>query len=212
MHARDTAAVARLHGLRVPPNLPVEGVGALELRVLAGRHAELQTSGEPRAASFVIDFDAPAVQALAERLRQAHADRLPDGAEVVAFVARVMRNTLGADAEVASEVARDLEGDCTEHALITAALARAVGLPARIVWGAVLVFKDGRWQAYGHAWVQTKEAGRWMLRDSALHGETAPVYYLPVWTLEEEGPGYRLGMFSTLARLPSRLEVLGPAP
>src|SRR5262249_62368451 len=37
----------------------------------------------------------------------------------------------------ASEVARDLTGDCTEHGVLTAAMCRSVGIPCRVVVGLI---------------------------------------------------------------------------
>ena len=48
----------------------------------------------------------------------------------------------------ASEVARSREGDCTEHAVLVAALGRAAGIPTTIETG--LVYQRGRF--YYHAW------------------------------------------------------------
>jgi transglutaminase-like putative cysteine protease len=92
---------------------------------------------------------------------------------------------------------------------LTAALARSVRIPARIVQGAVLMNADGRWQAYGHAWVQTFEAGRWLVRDSALADFRGPVHYLPAFVVADEGPGYKLGMVLGFNRMPRRIEILG---
>ena len=61
--------------------------------------------------------------------------------------AAVLRADLGHEEEVArllpdataAEVARSREGDCTEHAVLLAALARARGIPARVAMGLVYV-------------------------------------------------------------------------
>jgi hypothetical protein len=74
--------------------------------------------------------------------------------------------------------------------------------------GAALLHSNGRWIAYGHAWVQTLEAGRWIVRDSALAAAPVPVYYVPSFVMADEGPGYQLGMMLGLGRLPSRIEIL----
>ena len=85
-----------------------------------------------------------------------------------------------------------------------------LGLPARMVQGVAIVQAEGRWQAYGHAWAQTLEGGRWTLRDSALAGFPGPVYYMPFAAMDDEGPGYRLTLLRAQGRLPQRIEVLGP--
>lgn len=66
----------------------------------------------------------------------------------------------------AAEVAKSLEGDCTEHAVFLAALARARGIPARVAIG--LVYMEGR-QAFGyHMWTEVYVDGRWIPIDGTL--------------------------------------------
>lgn len=70
----------------------------------------------------------------------------------------------------ASEVARSRQGDCTEHAVLLAAMARAAGLPARCVGGMVYVSSlAGRNYIFGfHMWTQVWIAGEWVDIDAAL--------------------------------------------
>lgn len=72
----------------------------------------------------------------------------------------------------ASETLHSREGDCTEHALLLAALARASGIPARVATG--LVYTDryaGQRDVFiPHAWVQAWVDGRWRGYDAALNG------------------------------------------
>jgi transglutaminase-like putative cysteine protease len=64
----------------------------------------------------------------------------------------------------ATEVARTRSGDCTEHAVLLAALARARGLPARVVVGLVYVPSLGGF-AY-HMWNQIWCEGAWRFFDA----------------------------------------------
>ena len=57
----------------------------------------------------------------------------------------------------ALEVCRDRAGDCSEHAVLLAALCRAAGIPARVCMGVVYV--GGVWA--GHAWNEVWIAGEW---------------------------------------------------
>jgi len=67
----------------------------------------------------------------------------------------------------ASEVARNLEGDCTEHGVLTAAMCRAVGIPARTVVGLLYVDK---FKGFGpHMWNEVLIDGRWVAIDSAFN-------------------------------------------
>jgi len=72
----------------------------------------------------------------------------------------------------AVEVATSKQGDCTEHAVLTAALCRAVGIPAQVVTGVAHV---GEWQGLesgfgGHAWNQAYVGGKWIGLDAAFRG------------------------------------------
>lgn len=207
VQAADAAALARFLGR---PEGEDTRQGHVVLTLAPGRQADLDVALDALAASFIIDHADPAVQQLKAQLLQQRPGEPVDGARVVAFVASVMRSE-PAQTPYASAVARNLRGDCTEHALLSAALARALGIPARVVHGAVLVAVNGQWQGYGHAWIQTQESGQWVLRDSALWSEPGPIYYLPSLVLSNEGPGHRLSLLQGLARLPSRIEVLGLA-
>ncbi|HOK66327.1 MAG TPA: transglutaminase-like domain-containing protein [Anaerohalosphaeraceae bacterium] len=68
----------------------------------------------------------------------------------------------------AREVAESRQGDCSEHAVLTAALCRAVGIPARVVSG--LVYTDnlaGQKNVFGgHAWVEAYIGGVWVGLDA----------------------------------------------
>jgi hypothetical protein len=64
------------------------------------------------------------------------------------------------------------EGDCTEHALLLAAMARAVGIPARVATGLAYAaaFGEQRDVFVPHAWVFAWIDGRWQGFDAALPG------------------------------------------
>ncbi|MBL8020754.1 MAG: transglutaminase family protein [Leptospirales bacterium] len=58
----------------------------------------------------------------------------------------------------ASEVARDLTGDCTEHSVLFAALARSLGIPTRIVTGLVYLDSAAGSAMIFHQWVEVRFA------------------------------------------------------
>lgn len=103
----------------------------------------------------------------------------------------------------ALEVLQTREGDCTEHAVLLAALSRAVGIPARVAIG--LVYHEGKF--YYHMWNELYVENRWMAFDSTLaeggigaahiqlahshlHGASAFSAFLPV--LNVLGQGLRI--------------------
>lgn len=65
-------------------------------------------------------------------------------------------------------------GDCNEHAVLFTALARAVGLPSRVVAG--LVYVDGRF-VY-HAWSEVQGMHEWLPVDPALGQVPADVTHI----------------------------------
>ncbi|WP_435015927.1 transglutaminase-like domain-containing protein [Tundrisphaera sp. TA3] len=66
----------------------------------------------------------------------------------------------------ADEVARSLSGDCTEHGVLTAAMCRAQGIPAKVVVGLVYVPHLG---GFGfHMWNEVYVNRRWVAIDSAF--------------------------------------------
>ncbi|MFL5329650.1 MAG: transglutaminase family protein [Gemmataceae bacterium] len=70
----------------------------------------------------------------------------------------------------AAEVARTLEGDCTEYSMLTAAMARAVGIPSKTAIG--LVYVDGRDRSPTmlamHMWTEVWVRGKWVALDATL--------------------------------------------
>ncbi|MHC5082899.1 MAG: transglutaminase-like domain-containing protein [Planctomycetota bacterium] len=68
----------------------------------------------------------------------------------------------------ALEVARSRQGDCSEHAVLTAAMCRAIGIPARVVCG--VVYADsfaGKENIFGgHMWVEAHIDGQWIGLDA----------------------------------------------
>ena len=70
----------------------------------------------------------------------------------------------------ATDVLRTRSGDCTEFAVLLAALARARGIPTRVAYG--LVYADrfsGKKDVFSpHAWVQVWTGTRWQSYDAGL--------------------------------------------
>lgn len=66
----------------------------------------------------------------------------------------------------AAEVAQTLSGDCTEHACLLAAMARAKGIPSRIVVG--LVYASSLEAMGGHMWTEVYVHDRWIPLDATL--------------------------------------------
>src|SRR4029077_17623547 len=68
----------------------------------------------------------------------------------------------------AGQAARDLSGDCRNHALLLAALCRAEGIPARIAIGLLYVDKAKQPQMGFHMWTEVYLDGQWLGLDAIL--------------------------------------------
>ncbi len=69
----------------------------------------------------------------------------------------------------AAEVASSRQGDCSEFAVLTAAMCRAVGIPAQVVVGIAYVEDFAGHEGFGgHAWTRAYVGGRWVGLDAAF--------------------------------------------
>jgi hypothetical protein len=189
LYARELARLAEV--LSAPA--PAAGAERLEYAVAEYPQIPADKSRTWLESTFVVDFEERDTQRVLEALVKAKGQR-PSRAQLTEFAASAIKPTLARGFDVASVVARRGEGDCTEFAVLTAALARATRMPARVVVGLALLSKNGAYASYGHAWTEVLEGGRWVVADAALHGETAEVRYIPYGVLADEGPGYMLGV------------------
>lgn len=205
IHVRDSPALAKVLG--VAPPAPETGVlqyvmsGYLTIQGAAPHHWT-----EP---SFVIDFRDPSVVQLSAEFAKSLSDKSPPLNELIKFVAATVQSSHNRGFDIASEVAVHREGDCKQFAVLTVALARAAGIPARVVLGLVLVRSGTAYGAFGHAWAELEIEGRWVVADAALAKTDNPVRYLPFGVLENEGMGYALEVARLTPVWVQRVEVLG---
>ncbi len=89
---------------------------------------------------------------------------------IEAFVADYIENkNLSVGYASAAEVASSRQGDCSEFAVLTATLCRAVGIPAQVVAGIAYVQDfEGHEGFGGHAWTQAYIGGKWVGLDAAF--------------------------------------------
>ncbi len=169
------------------------------------RSVESRTWLEP---TFVIDFNEPAFEPLRKELgaRATKTSRT----QLVKYVADLIEESDERDWDLASVVALRRKGDCSEHAVLTAALARLQGMPARVVMGVALVSDKESDGAFGHAWTEMFEDGKWRVADAALVDLPATVRYIPVGLIEDEGMGYAMDLIRIMQIWIERVVVLGP--
>jgi hypothetical protein len=120
-----------------------------------------------------LDYDSPAVAALLDGIDL----DLPPAARMAALQDRVYRHISNKNLRIgyasAGDAARLREGDCTEHALLLAALGRAAGVPTRVANGLAYTedFGSGGPVFVPHAWVAAWTGERWQAFDAALPGD-----------------------------------------
>ncbi len=110
---------------------------------------------------------------------------------------------------IASIVATQRSGDCTEYAVLLAALSRSLDLPARVIIGTVIIEQKDKVNAFGHAWVEVWQDEKWHILDAALYQSKAlKHFYLPSTELEKEGPGYNMSLIKSIVLLPNKISEL----
>lgn len=88
----------------------------------------------------------------------------------------------------AVEVIESRRGDCTEHAVLLAAMCRAVGIPAQVVTGlAYTNGSDGLGKFASHAWVRVWVGDQWLHVDSTRRRVDAGYIMLAVGDESVEG-------------------------
>jgi hypothetical protein len=123
----------------------------------------------------------PLIQSDHPRIRQLTAEILADTGDVplarikklLGWVYRNIDKRPVVSVPDALSTLENRSGDCNEHAVLMAALARAAGIPARIESG--LVYLDGRF--YYHAW-NAFYLGRWITADAVFNQLPADVTHI----------------------------------
>ncbi len=125
------------------------------------------------AATAYANIDDEVIRKMADEAAGGEADPLQLAERLTRYVYKnIEHKGLDVAFATASEVARTRQGDCTEHAALLAALARAKGLPARGAFGMVAMpgsYADGEMTFGYHMWTQIYVGGRWLDFDAALN-------------------------------------------
>ena len=122
-------------------------------------------------ASVYLDTDDLLIQKLAKKGKQKATTPIEIAKKLTKFVYRyVASKNYDVGFATASEVARNKEGDCTEHSMLLAALGRTLNIPSRVVTGLVYAdeFEDQKDVLVYHMWTQFHIDGQWLDFDSAL--------------------------------------------
>lgn len=118
-----------------------------------------------------LQSDAPEIQRLATKVVGSARDNRRKMRRLRSFVSDyITQHGLDVGYASALEVMHYRQGDCTEYSLLLAALARAQGIPTRVVSGMVYAdrYAGANHVFLPHQWVQAWVDGRWESYDAAL--------------------------------------------
>lgn len=169
------AAVPRLEPAAGQRLQPAEDQQSLLITVRAGldRNAPLPpVEDSDTAAGPVIDHQDPRLARMVQAL-EAGPERSPREKvlQATGFVHQyIRRKDLSQGFATASQVAREGQGDCTEHAVLLAAILRRMDIPTRLVAGLTYVTRDGQAVMMYHMWNVARVDEGWLPVDATLGG------------------------------------------
>ena len=139
-----------------------------------------------RKPSFLVDFDDPLFATLRAAIVGKYGEH-PSPAQLAAFTDGYITNKDSSRGEDhASTVAKRKEGDCTEHAVLLAALVRLFGGASRLVNGVAFIIVEQKTYAFGHQWVEVEVDGKWQPFDGTRPSERPDGHWLPVSIVDDE--------------------------
>jgi len=148
--------------------------------------------------SPLVQSDAPEIQKQAAKIISPKDSPPARLRKIVHWVYRTIEKKPVLSVPNALEVLKNRAGDCNEHAVLTAALLRAAGVPAQMETG--LVYLNGRF--YYHAW-NVAYVGRWVTADAVFDQVPADVTHIRL--ARGEG-GEQLDLLGVMGKI--TLEVL----
>lgn len=154
-----------------------------------------------------VESDDPAIVSLAQSIVGDEQDPVVAARKLVDWVTANVAKEPALTVPSAREVAKSRRGDCNEHAVLLTALARAVGIPARVVAGTVYgdLGQPGEEGFYYHAWSELW-LGSWVSAD-AVFGQM-PVDATHVKLLEG-GPERHMALAEVIGQL--QFQAMEPA-
>jgi hypothetical protein len=149
--------------------------------------------GEDLKATTFLQTEHPRIQAAARAAVGDERDALRAAVRINDWVYGTLRKVPTISIPNALQVLDMGEGDCNEHAVLFAAVARAAGIPARTIAGAVYIDGVFLYHAWCEIWL-----GRWVPIDPALHQFPADATHIK---FVAGGPDEQLAMIGIIGRL-----------
>ncbi len=125
-----------------------------------------------------IQSDHPEIVKLAQIITRGTQDPCKKVQTIIKWLNENIEKVPSVTIPTALEVLSEKRGDCNEHAVLFAALARASGIPTDIVVG--LIYQDGAY--YYHAWNMVYIGGKWYFVDPIFGEFPASLYHLALAT------------------------------
>ena len=140
--------------------------GTVVLTVKSGREESRDTkpvpeSGEFKEACYYLDSDDATVRGLAILAVGRETDPWQKAVKIEQFVNKKMKVSSEVGFATASQVAKSLTGDCRQHAMLAAAMCRAVEIPSRTALGLVYVDQSANAILGFHMWMEVMIDGKW---------------------------------------------------
>ena len=163
-----------------------EAANTFELHVTARRKPDAagkdeQVSDDYLKSNFFIASDDETVKKLAAKAVGTATDPWDKARKIEKWVKQNMKVMNFSEAMASADhVAKTLSGDCTEYAMLAAAMCRAEGVPSRTAIGLVYVDKmvgaaKGDPALAFHMWTEVFVKGKWLAIDATLgHGSVGP--------------------------------------
>ncbi len=174
----DPTSVFATDARQEPKNLDTK-TRTFELHVSASHGPVKNAPAQPApgkeftGSSFFINWDNDAVKAHAAKAVAGLPATATDWDKAVAVERWVKANMKAFEFSqamaTADNVAKTLSGDCTEYAMLSAAMCRALGVPSRTALGVVYAAGQGGkpYLAY-HMWTEVYAGGQWLPIDATL--------------------------------------------
>ena len=179
-------------------------IAATDVRANA-QEARKQGLSEFLSPTPFIQSDAPAIRKAAEQAAAGASEVSLLNQRLIEFVYRYVRDAYVPAYSNALDALTSARGDCTEHSILYVALARAMGVPARVAVG-IAYWPPG--DGFGwHAWAEIWVAGRWVTVDPTWNQPIADATHVK---LADGDPAEQARIVMLLGRL--RISTVTTAP
>jgi transglutaminase-like putative cysteine protease len=116
-----------------------------------------------------LDSDNDKVKSRAQAAISKDKDPWQKALDIESWVKKNMKNKNDVIFATAGQIAENLEGDCRQHAMLAAAMCRAVDVPSRTAVGLVYMLDEKRQPAMAfHMWAEVWIQGQWIPIDATL--------------------------------------------